>query len=86
MFLNEEFVLLNSEDPHKTYKEIILPKKLDIYEDYIQNLSMGNDLRIIFHTFSLLIFNHHFSKNKAKALNKDNLPSTAYPSHIIKPS
>jgi len=62
MFLNEEFILLDAEDPRKIYRDIILPRKLDLYEDYVNNHSMIVDLKIIFNTLSLLLFNHHFSK------------------------
>ena len=37
VYRSEELLLSDSEDPEKTYKEIILPKKLDFYEEYIEN-------------------------------------------------
>ncbi len=66
MFLNEELMLLDSDDPLKTYKEIILPKKLDLYEEYVKNSTMKTDIRIIFTTLSLLLFKNHSSKNNTK--------------------
>jgi lipopolysaccharide/colanic/teichoic acid biosynthesis glycosyltransferase len=55
-FRNEESLLKESEDPEKTYKEIILPKKLDFYEDYVQNNSFIGDLKIIFKTLFFILF------------------------------
>lgn len=38
-FRNEEEILANSNDPVKTYKEVILPRKLDLYIDRVNNHS-----------------------------------------------
>ena len=56
-FRNEESLLAESDDPERTYKEIILPKKLDLYEDYVTNGSFSGDLKLIFKTVSSIIFN-----------------------------
>jgi lipopolysaccharide/colanic/teichoic acid biosynthesis glycosyltransferase len=61
-FWNEEYVLAHSEDPEKTYKDIILPLKLDIYEDYVENHSFSNDLKLIFATLSVFLFRNNFLK------------------------
>jgi lipopolysaccharide/colanic/teichoic acid biosynthesis glycosyltransferase len=58
-FRNEESILRKSEDPEKTYREIILPQKLALYEYYIKNRSFCGDLQIIFKT----IFSVYNSNN-----------------------
>jgi len=50
IFRNEEEILSKAENPEATYKDIILPKKLDLYEDYVRNHTFCGDLRIIFNT------------------------------------
>lgn len=49
-FRNEEDILSCSEDPERCYKERILPKKLELYEEYVRNQSFGEDLKLIFKT------------------------------------
>jgi lipopolysaccharide/colanic/teichoic acid biosynthesis glycosyltransferase len=58
MFRNEEKLLSESKDPEKTYKETILPKKLDLYEEYILNNSFIGDLKIIIRTLFYSIFKY----------------------------
>lgn len=55
VFRNEESMLAESNDPEKTYKEIILPKKLTLYEDYVANNTFSGDLKLIFMTLNSLI-------------------------------
>lgn len=50
-FRNEEYLLARSADPEKTYRETILPKKLDFYESYVINHSFFGDLKMILNTF-----------------------------------
>jgi len=54
-FRNEEQLLSESENPEITYKEIILPKKLDFYEGYVLNNSFFGDLKLIFKTLISII-------------------------------
>jgi lipopolysaccharide/colanic/teichoic acid biosynthesis glycosyltransferase len=63
-YWNEEYELSNSDDQEKTYREIILPKKLDMYERYIENNSFSGDLRLIFETLSSFLFRNDFLGNK----------------------
>ena len=51
VFRNEESILSVSEDPEKTYREIILPRKLDLYEDYVKDHSFFGDIALIVKTF-----------------------------------
>ena len=54
-FRNEEEILAESDDPIKTYKEVILPKKLDLYIDYVNNHSFTGDLKIILKTIKAVL-------------------------------
>lgn len=49
-FRNEEEILAAAIDPETTYREIILPKKLDMHEDYVRNQSFFGDLQLLFKT------------------------------------
>jgi lipopolysaccharide/colanic/teichoic acid biosynthesis glycosyltransferase len=53
---NEAAVLEGSQDPEKTYEELIRPTKLTLQLFYARNCSLGMDLRILFHTFCKLLF------------------------------
>lgn len=55
MFRNEEEILANSQDPILTYKEDILPKKLKMYVDYVQNHSVLLDTKIILTTIKEIV-------------------------------
>ncbi len=50
-FHNEESLLAASDDPEKTYREIILPRKLALYEYYVHNHSFIGDMKLIVKTF-----------------------------------
>jgi lipopolysaccharide/colanic/teichoic acid biosynthesis glycosyltransferase len=56
VFRREESLLAKSDDPEKTYGEIILPKKLDLSIGYVLNNSFSGDLKLIFLTLYSLIF------------------------------
>jgi lipopolysaccharide/colanic/teichoic acid biosynthesis glycosyltransferase len=55
VYRNEEQLLAHSSDPEKTYREEILPHKLSLYEDYVDNHSLLGDVRILFQTVAALI-------------------------------
>lgn len=55
MFRNEEEILANSHNPTLTYKEEILPKKLRMYIDYVENHSILIDAKIILTTIKEII-------------------------------
>ncbi len=46
-YRNEEKILAASDDPEETYREEILPRKLDLYEDYAKSKSVSNDIRLL---------------------------------------
>ena len=56
VFRNEEEILAASQEPQVTYKNEILPKKLELYEEYIRNRTFWGDIGIIFKTVSSVIF------------------------------
>jgi lipopolysaccharide/colanic/teichoic acid biosynthesis glycosyltransferase len=55
LFRNEEQILARSANPEMYYKEIILPKKLNIYIEYINHHSFKRDLLIIFKTIHSIL-------------------------------
>ena len=54
-FSNEEEILKGSDDPDKTYMEIIHPGKTRLNLDYIKNRSFFNDFKIIFQTLKVIL-------------------------------
>jgi len=55
LFRNEEEILASSLSPEITYREVILPKKLSLYLEYVKTQSLAQDCRIIFKTILILI-------------------------------
>lgn len=55
-FRNEEELLAASDDPEKTYRDVILPRKLELYIDYVNKNSLYGDIKIIFQTVFAVIF------------------------------
>ena len=55
IYRNEENILSQAEDAEKTYRNEILPQKLDLYEQYLANRSLTGDIKIIFKTFSAIL-------------------------------
>lgn len=54
-FRNEEEILAASSDPIKTYREEILPRKLDLYIDYVNNRTFSKDFKIIIYTLLAIL-------------------------------
>lgn len=55
LYRNEEEILSSVMNPEKHYKEIILPRKLNIYRDYINNHSFIGDFLIILKTIYSIV-------------------------------
>ena len=55
-FRNEEEILRDSPDPLRTYRELILPIKLDLSEQYIRERSLRSDLLTLFKTGTAIFF------------------------------
>ena len=54
-FRNENDLLTESEDPNRTYIEEIMPRKIDLGLTYIENLSLGYDIKLILRTLVTVI-------------------------------
>jgi lipopolysaccharide/colanic/teichoic acid biosynthesis glycosyltransferase len=54
-FRNEEEILAQSSNPEETYRNFILPRKLELYVNYANNNSFFGDLLIIIRTFQSVI-------------------------------
>jgi lipopolysaccharide/colanic/teichoic acid biosynthesis glycosyltransferase len=54
-YRNEEYILKNAFDPDRLYRDEILPKKLKLYTEYINNISWKVDFKILLKTFLILI-------------------------------
>ena len=53
-FRNENEILGQSKDPHKTYIEVILPIKLQYYMEYVKKRSLIGDICIIVKTLTVI--------------------------------
>lgn len=54
-FRNEEKLLAQSSNPEKTYQDVILPRKLELYINYVNHHSFSGDLMIIIRTIQSVI-------------------------------
>ena len=55
IFRNEDLLLRSVDNPDKYYKDNILPKKLALYVQYVNDQSLYGDIYIIFHTLLKVI-------------------------------
>jgi lipopolysaccharide/colanic/teichoic acid biosynthesis glycosyltransferase len=55
-FRNEEEILSRSQNPEETYYNLILPRKLDLYIDYVNNQTLWGDVMIILRTINVVLF------------------------------
>lgn len=51
-YRNEQDELAAADDPERHYVEVILPRKVEMYLDYVRNRSFLGDLRLIFQTLA----------------------------------
>lgn len=58
-FYDEEAMLSRSPDPQKMYKEVILPRKLAIYNEYVDTRTVLGDMNIILKTVLSIIAHVH---------------------------
>jgi lipopolysaccharide/colanic/teichoic acid biosynthesis glycosyltransferase len=49
-FRNEEEILSRSPDPEQTYRERILPRKLELYRGYVRSQSLRGDAAVLLRT------------------------------------
>jgi lipopolysaccharide/colanic/teichoic acid biosynthesis glycosyltransferase len=55
LFRNEEEILAKSSNPTETYRNEILPRKLDLYIEYVNNRSFLGDIKVIFKTIKAVV-------------------------------
>lgn len=75
-FRNEEEILSESSDPEKMYLDVILPRKLDLYEKYVEQRSLFLDVGIILKTILAILKMDRFGK-KARPLQTSSNSNTA---------
>lgn len=54
-FRNEEELLAIAPDPESYYLEVILPRKLDLYEHYVNTQTFWGDITILFRTIRAIL-------------------------------
>lgn len=54
-FRNEESILAGSADPEVAYRDVVLPRKLDLYERYIAERSFWGDIAILGRTLWVVL-------------------------------
>lgn len=54
-FRNEEALLAQAVDPEAEYREVILPQKLALYEEYVANASFFGDITLILKTIVVIV-------------------------------
>ena len=54
-YRNENELLAQVEEPERYYREVIMPDKLRLNLEYVQTMSLGEDLRLIFSTFRAIL-------------------------------
>ena len=53
-FRNEEELLGKYNQPEEAYRDIVLPRKLAIYTEYVNNRTFGGDLKILLETMKTI--------------------------------
>src|SRR3972149_3619496 len=64
-FRNEESILQGVDDPERYYVHVLLPEKMRLAREYIQNVSFFYDVRLIFKTLYKVIFQLKYSQKQA---------------------
>lgn len=54
-FRNEEALLAASDDPEGLYRDVILPRKLRAYREYLERRTLASDLRVMLRTVRVLL-------------------------------
>ena len=53
-YRDESEILDKSDNPEKTYVEEIMPNKIELNKQYIENINLLNDIKIILQTLKIL--------------------------------
>jgi lipopolysaccharide/colanic/teichoic acid biosynthesis glycosyltransferase len=64
-FRNEESILQGVDDPEQYYVHVLLPEKMRLAREYIQNVSFFYDVKLIFKTLYNVIFQLKYSQKQA---------------------
>lgn len=54
-FRNENELMEKAEDPEDYYINVIMQEKIKLYLEYVKNVSLGYDIKLIFQTFKVII-------------------------------
>jgi lipopolysaccharide/colanic/teichoic acid biosynthesis glycosyltransferase len=54
-FRDEEQILAQAEDPETMYRDVVLPRKMDLYGDYVLTRSFIGDIKILLKTFGVIL-------------------------------
>jgi len=54
LFRNEEEILAHSADPERAYIDEVLPKKVELYVEYLQRASFVSDVRVLVKTLAIV--------------------------------
>ncbi|HAN22003.1 MAG TPA: hypothetical protein DCP51_10115 [Clostridiales bacterium] len=54
-FRNEEEILAAASKPEDCYRNEILPMKLDLYENYVENISFAGDMNVLLRTVAAVL-------------------------------
>lgn len=54
-FRNEELLLAETDEPHATYRDVILPRKLKLYLEYQQRRNLASDLVVLCRTVAAVV-------------------------------
>ncbi|MFO0582487.1 MAG: sugar transferase [Anaeromyxobacter sp.] len=54
-YRDEETILSTAEDPEALYLREVLPRKIELYREYIRTMSLTTDLRLILQTIAVIV-------------------------------
>ncbi len=54
-YRNEEALLAAAADPEREYRDVILPRKLDLYEEYARSITLRGDAKILLATIFVVL-------------------------------
>jgi lipopolysaccharide/colanic/teichoic acid biosynthesis glycosyltransferase len=64
-FRNEESILQGVDDPEGYYVHVLLPEKMRLAREYVENMSFFYDVKLIFKTLYKIIFQPRYSQKQA---------------------
>ena len=58
VYRHEEEILKCARDPDEMYRQVVLPKKLSLYEEYLRTRTLWGDVRVILRTIAVVLTPH----------------------------